>query len=240
MSTPEMITATISAGIDNPYWDAVKDFVYADRRPWGTEYQVDPFRLPNGEYRHDLAGKSVELIEQCSRNALVKKYAWTISDPVTLQFVVNYCEGHKILDPLAGTGYWAFLLSQFGIDVICSDKDPFNNKYHSGAILHHKIVQQDAVDAVRLNPDRTLLLSWIPYSDPLGSSILNQYNGNRIIYIGENEYGCCADDDFFAKLERGWDEVASHRPIQWFGLHDYVTIYERKAITSGMDTAAVR
>jgi hypothetical protein len=61
--------------------------------------------------------------------------------------------------------------------------------------------------------------------------MLDHYIGNRIIHIGEH-FGCTADDEFFERLESGWDEVASHRPIQWFGMHDYITVYERKAITA--------
>lgn len=225
------MTLSIIPKIDNPYWEVVKDYVFEDRRPWGVEMQVDPFRLPDGSYRTDLRNRRDEL-EFVSRHENVRKYSWTITDPASVAFVAQWCQDQKVLDPLAGTGYWAYLLRQYGIDIVCSDADPFNNSWHRGAKLHSKIVQQDAVDAMRFHRDRILLLSWIPYGSPIGTDLLNQYTGNRIVYIGENECGCCADDDFFAKLEIGWDEVASHRPIQWFGMHDWITIYERKAITA--------
>ncbi|BCZ25284.1 hypothetical protein MTY59_51390 [Mycobacterium senriense] len=29
-----------------------------------------------------------------------------------------------LLDPIAGTGYWAYLLTQLGVDVVCYDLNP--------------------------------------------------------------------------------------------------------------------
>lgn len=39
--------------------------------------------------------------------------------------------------------------------------------------------------------------------------------------------GCTADDEFHDALEQEWEEVASHRLIQWEYIHDWVYVYER-------------
>jgi hypothetical protein len=78
-------------------------------------------------------------------------------------------------------------------------------------------------------PDRALFLCWPPYGSPMAAAALDFYTGNRVIYIGEGDGGCCADDNFFAALDKGWVEVAEHRPVQWSGLHDWITVYDRKA-----------
>lgn len=75
-----------------------------------------------------------------------------------------------------------------------------------------------------------MLLSWPPYSASAGNDIIRAYGGRRIIYIGEGEFGCCGDDKMWTTLGNFWEEVATHRPIQWFGLHDYITVYERRAL----------
>ncbi len=58
---------------------------------------------------------------------------------------------------------------------------------------------------------------------------LQAYQGKRLVYIGEQSGGCNATDEFFDRLEQEWEEVASHRIIQWSGLHDYIVVYERGA-----------
>jgi hypothetical protein len=208
---------------DNPYWDAVKDHVYTSVRPWGSESEVGSYMC----HPDDIANEP-------HRHQLVKQYSWTIPDPASLEFVLKYCD-RPVLDPLAGTGYWAWLLQQNGIEVIASDLHPGDNQWHNGAPLHASMFSEDAVDAVKMwGAKRTLLLSWPPYGHRIGADVVEKYihwGGNRIIYIGELEGGCCGTDTMFEFLS-SWDEVATHRPIQWFGLHDYITVYERKAIAS--------
>ena len=124
------------------------------------------------------------------------------------------------------------MLIQKGVDIICSDKEPGTNAYHNGMPLWTTMFTEDALDAVKQwGQNRTLFLSWPPYSEDIGYEIVKKYiddGGSRIIYIGENEGGCCGTEEMFQQFDR-WDEVAHHRPMQFFGMHDYITVYERKA-----------
>ena len=56
---------------------------------------------------------------------------------------------------------------------------------------------------------------------------MKEYKGDIFIYIGEEEGGCCADDDFFEYLHSHWDEREELDMPQFFGLHDVAIIYER-------------
>lgn len=208
-----MSTSTTYA---NPYWDAVADKTRSDAyHPWD---------------RGTYVGGSDRLDDFLSRHDLVRQYAWTITSPATVAFVVEHA-GARVIDPLAGSGYWAWLLGQHGIDVYASDLNPpdvAENIWHRGAQLHTAVNRSDAVDAVTvLGDDRTLLLSWPPYDDPIGARILAAYRGPRIVYIGETEYGCCGSDEMWSALTAGWVQVAEHKPVQWWGIRDWVTVYER-------------
>jgi hypothetical protein len=195
----------------NPYWDKVQGHVRVDR--WDRTPTVDHYRSDN---------------PAVSRHDLVSEYAWTITDPDTVAFVAKHC-GPQVVDPLAGSGYWAWLLGQHGIDVAASDLKPGANDWHRHGV-HLPVARQEGPHAVRLaGRDRTLLLSWPPYSMPVGAELVAAYQGDRIVYIGEGPYGCCGDEDMWELLEAGWTEVASHRPVQWYGLRDWVTVYERTA-----------
>lgn len=219
--------------VHNPYWDAVKEYESVDIRPWGTvERYVDPMSSIGNIGQMDRLELKRAMDNIPHRHNMVSEYSWTIPDPASVAFVYQHCAGHKILDPLAGTGYWANLLSQMGVDIIAADAAPGTNGWHKGKELHYPMFTDDAVDSVLMHRDRMIILSWIPYGSDLGTEVLENYALNRFITIGEEDFGCCGTEEFWAGVRKGWDEIASHRPIQWFGMHDFITVWERKALTA--------
>lgn len=200
--------------VDNPYWDEVRDAV--DNDPvWGGA-TVKIYSLDGSPYanRHDLVGR----------------YARTITDPATVAFVAEHA-GPRVLDPMAGSGYWAHLLSP-NADVPAFDLNPPDaggNHWHKQGVTHAPVTAGDAAEVAALHGQgRTLLLSWPPYDDPIGVNVVRAYTGDRIIYIGESDGGCCGDDALFEEFRTNWVEIAEHRPVQYIGMHDYVTVYDRK------------
>lgn len=211
------MTTLVATRTDNPYWDAVKGDVTRD--PWEHGLNIGSLGNWNPTLgRFDHTGQ----------------YAWTVTDPPTVDFVAEHL-GPDAFDPLAGSGYWAYLLGQRGISVLASDLTPpaegSGNIYHKGTGTWVPVRRADAVDACReWGLGRALLLSWPPYDEPTGAAVLTAYLGDRVVYIGEGEGGCCGTDGMFDLFDREWVEVASHRPVQWYGLHDWVTVYERRQL----------
>jgi hypothetical protein len=163
-----------------------------------------------------------------NRQSLVRKYCWTIPDPDTVAFVAKHAQG-GLVDSMAGTDYWAYLLAQVGVDVVCYDLNPgtalVTNGWH-GEDLYAEVRAKDGAEAVALHPDRTLFLSWPPFAQDVGTRILRAYQGKRVICIGEEE-GHTGDEKLRLTLETDWTEVDSHQPVQWWGVHDRVSVYER-------------
>lgn len=217
--------APAQAGLDNPYWDEVKDQVGPSDIPWDRGLSI---------------GGIGDWSPMRRRFDLTSNYAWTVTDPATVAFVAKHI-GRHAFDPLAGTGYWAHILGQLGIEVLCSDRKPpapgSGNRYHQGDSTWVPVRQSDGImAALRWGLGRTLLLSWPPYDQIIGEQVLAEYPGDRVVYIGEGMGGCCGNDGMFELLDREWTEIASHRPVQWYGLHDWVTVYERvqrPALTGG-------
>src|ERR1700677_4623403 len=85
--------------------------------------------------------------------------------PDAVPCVAKHAQG-GLVDPIAGTGYWAYLLAQVGVDVVCYDLNPgtalTTNGWH-GDDLYAEICAKDGAEAVAVHPDRTLFLSWPPY-----------------------------------------------------------------------------
>lgn len=214
------MTTTADIALDNPYWREVEHLAAPSRWSWDSGLVVEPHVFPEGG--------GVEI--RADRHALVSLYSWTIPDPATVAFVAEHTQG-RVVDPLAGSGYLLWLLQQAGVDVIGYDLNPpasSENSYHKARAEYLQILKADARESVVLHPDRTLLLSWPPYDTPVGADVLAAYAGGRVIYIGEGHGGCCGDDAMFERLDADWTEVVDHRPVQWSGIRDWVTVYDRK------------
>jgi hypothetical protein len=212
--------------VTNAYWEAVRDHVDPTGSLWRTPEVggLGKYRTPGG-----LADVERWHQESPSRHDLVERYSWTITDPATVAFVVEHA-APRVVDPMAGSGWWAMLLAEAGLDVVAYDLTPAGpeNKWHKVGVRHASVLRGDAVETVAVRSHRTLLLSWPPYGFD-ACPILAAYSGDRIVYIGEDWGGCCADDGFFEDLGKAWTKVAEHVPVQWSGIHDIVHVYERGA-----------
>lgn len=175
------------------------------------------------------------------RHELCAEYSWAIPDPDSIAFVLEHA-GKSIVEMGAGTGYWAWQLAQLGADVIAYDRDPpqisGRNNYHSpkddvygeptGKLRTVFFdVRKGTAVKLKAHSDRALFLSWPPMS-AMAFDSLKAYKGRRLVYIGESYGGCTASDDFFALINKEWTLIASHKVVQWFGIHDYVMVYDRK------------
>ncbi|HUW00885.1 MAG TPA: hypothetical protein VMW08_00910 [Acidimicrobiales bacterium] len=151
------------------------------------------------------------------------EFSWSVP---TLEAVMALVACGPIIDPMAGTGYWAMLVDQAGGDVIASDvilpgDDPeeaaeitsslcgYGNPWHAeGGRQWFPIGRQDARQAASDHPERTLVLSWPPYGDEIGAAVEEAFwtaGGKRMVYIGEPGEGCTGDEVLHARL--GWSPL---------------------------------
>lgn len=213
--------------IDNPYWEEVKDFPEPDF-DWGSGTR----QLA----RWNDTGKP---IEYGLRDRFVKRYSWSVPDPEAIEFIVEHLDGRAVVEIGAGTGYWAYLLNQAGVQIDAYDIEPVplgENNWHpkEDAPVEWYPVRQGNENVLSLPEyhDRTLLLSWPPYDKPMASDALKLYRGKQLIYIGEWR-GCTGDKDFHDMLdphdeiEVEWQQTGRCRLVQWEGMHDRIYVFER-------------
>lgn len=219
----------------NDYWAAVRPHVYPNPIRPGLEAgglsPDDGWGLLSGCH---MIG-SAQRLRWCSR------WSWTITDPLTVKAVASFC-GPRVVDPLAGSGWWAHLLAGAGVDVVAADATPpvpgmdvDGNLWHPCGTRHHPIVAADArITAAAHGAERTLLLSWPPRGgDNIGGAVLDAYTGPRVVYLGElDPAGVSGDPDLFAALARDWVQVDGWLPVQWAGLRDVVVVYDRRTDTA--------
>lgn len=229
-----IVNAKINAKIENPYWAEVQTF--PDSKLWSRKGLFQPESYPDlRNYLHNDPRRLLDPknLERRSRKALVSKYAWAIPSDKTIIWLGQRLVGRQVVEVGAGRGYWAWLLEQIGIEVICYDNALISlgeeNPYfkNCGEHTYHDVLRGDA-QAVALHSDKVLFLCWPNYDSSFAVDTLRAYQGDTLVYIGEGDGGCCANDDFFYLLETDWEEIDCNDMIQWEGIHDYCWIYRRK------------
>lgn len=172
---------------------------------------------------HDF-GKSDIMVDFHARHVAQKNYAWAIP---TEEALLALAKLGPLLEVGAGTGYWAHLLRQGGVDIKAYDTAPGNNSWSTGLWTE---VLTGGTDVASTYPDRTLFLCWPPYDTHMAFNAAQAHlaaGGRMIAYIGEGRGGCTGDDDFHRLLEKRYTQIGRVFLPQWFGIHDALYLYER-------------
>lgn len=198
-------------GVQNPYWDVIQRMPCV-QEPWKPIPSPYPYQSRLGIRRDDL----------------VCTYAWSIPSPGDIAWLAGLLDGRGVVEIGAGSGYWAWQLAQAGIDVAAYEpNNPESNRYVGVDEPYHPLLRGDETAAAQ-HPDRALLLSWPSYAEPWAAQALACYEGDLLVYVGEGEGGCCADDKFFALLEDGWSLVGSSpHHVTWWAIHCGLSVYRR-------------
>ncbi|HJP73509.1 MAG TPA: hypothetical protein VJ914_04530 [Pseudonocardiaceae bacterium] len=201
----------------NPYWDIVGPSVFdrAGRR------HVDG-GTPEGSGRLAYAQVTLQAM-----------YAYAIPAPSTLHWAAEFCSGRPVVELGAGRGYWAYQLSQAGLQVDAYDVEPpdtaINVSFDRAAGQRDVWYPVGTVDDFASRSDGlancVLFLCWPPgWGNPMASETLAEFTeagGTRLIYVGEPKGGKTGNDDFFDRLSSEW-ELASQDDeyASWWNLND--------------------
>ena len=164
-----------------------------------------------------------------NRDTLVAKYAWAIPDGNAIELLAGMS---PIIEMGAGNGYWAKLIAEAGGRIEPYDKCPGEHHHAAPPSYLWYPVRAGGPEAItEAHRDHVLLLVWPPYGGSLAHEALTRYldvGGNTVVFVGESDGGCTADESFFELLEARFDAVGCAGIPQWWGLHDSLTVYRRK------------
>ncbi|MBZ9715322.1 class I SAM-dependent methyltransferase [Deinococcus multiflagellatus] len=219
-----MTTATL-----NPYLEEFLKFQELQREP-GIQRAPPPLdhlharceaspsaRSALTRYKAFMSGNTPFLAATLAREVLVRLYSWAVPDDAAL---ITIAAQGPVVEIGAGNGYWASLLRQRGVTVHAYDRAPWVN-------LHTEVLVGEARRAAD-HPEATLLLCWPPYVLPMAAQALAAYQGDTVVYIGEGQGGCTADDAFHAQLAAQWRLVVEQEIPRWDGWHDHLWVYQRQ------------
>lgn len=140
-----------------------------------------------------------------SRDELRAIYGFAIPDDRALAVVAAHAP-RGVVEIGAGTGYWARLLHDRGVDVVAYDVAPPpspENAWFAGQQPWFPVEAGDEQDVARF-PERTLLLVWPTRNEDWAGDAAElhlQRGGQRLAYVGEPPGGRTGDPRLHALLD---------------------------------------
>ena len=167
-----------------------------------------------------------------------------------LVYLTKGIKNPKVVELGAGKGWLTHWLNTIGkedkrgdwVNVQATDNGAWDNdKMRSPQCLQPWVKKQDAVEYVELYKPDVVIMSWPYFGDKWATQVAMALKpGTHIIYIGESDYGCCAEDSFFRATDRisgrSWEDGyvpskletlesrANKGFVSWAGIHDYINI----------------
>lgn len=165
------------------------------------------------------------------RQELANRYSWGIPNEEAMACLSELA---PIVEIGAGTGYWAALLLARDVSVYPFDAVPprgaqSRNIYHLEAKPWADVAEGSSEVLTRFATTRdTLFLCWPPYAGTtMARDCLRAFRGRSFVHVGEHD-GESGAREFFAELRSGWRLKREVTIPQWEGVHDSMTVWERK------------
>jgi hypothetical protein len=159
------------------------------------------------------------------RRDYVAKFGFAILTSSVVECVARY---GPLVEVGCGSGYWAYELRKAGVDIVPTD--PGTGRYfdlEAGWRSYVEVERIKGVEAVQKYPTRNLLTVWPDMAD-WPHETLQAFNGNTVLYVGEGEEGCTADEAFHSHLHEHFTLLEEVNIPQFSGIHDYLGVWRRK------------
>jgi len=170
------------------------------------------------------------------RKSFTSIYSYAIPTKEAVSSIIDFAQGSRILEVGSGRALWAYLINQMAHADMCIPTDcatRSNNMYENlrGGTTYMEVEVVQAETAIELHPECDTLLSiWPSYAQDWIGDTLKAFNGSRFVYVGEEMGGCTGGDNLFEELGKNWECANSIGIPQWWGIHDEVCLYRRKAV----------
>lgn len=135
----------------------------------------------------------------------------------------------KTVELCCGGGWLSYWLKRYGLKIRSSDNQSWHKVFKSAP---QPVVKMDAAKYVRMHPAVQLyILSWPDYESDVAYRIWRSMKrGQYLLFIGEDEGGCTANDVFFKTVKsREISDIwgLQENFISFYGIHDHSTLYRK-------------
>jgi SAM-dependent methyltransferase len=149
--------------------------------------------------------------------AVAAHFAWAVPTAAAIDAIRRQTD--RVIEIGCGSGYWAWLMKQRGIDVVAVDTMPRAWAWHEILLQGHEVVVE--------HPERALFLCWPPWGTRMAFDTLSAYRGDLVIYVGE-WMGGSAEAHFFSLLSTAFEVVDAVDIPQWVMRTDRLTLHRRR------------
>ena len=154
--------------------------------------------------------------DYCERREFCENFSFAVPCVEAVRVIAKYT---PIVEVGCGSGYWAKILLNNGVDVVATNYDCgvylFKNRFTTILNLTAKQVVETMA--------KTVLTCW-PSMDNWCEDIIG---ARTIIYIGEGYSGCCGTDEFHNMIDEFYEPIEYCEIPNWFTVHDKLVVYER-------------
>ena len=166
------------------------------------------------------------------RRQFVRQYGWSVPTKEAVEQLKDFIGDDQVIEIGAGIGLWAKLLQDEGVPVVATDNFELATDPKADYITRDPpfttIEDLDHEESLQSYPEHgVLMFIWPPCDDPMATSALKAFRGNKVIYIGEFR-GCTANDEFHDILDSNWTETNRIYIPHWHGISDSVMLLVRK------------
>lgn len=170
------------------------------------------------------------------RDRYTNNFAWTYITMEVLDQIVKFVGKCNILEVAGGNGLLGSLLLSLGCHITITDL--FTGEYinistdceDKSRRFSPYIEEISGLNAVKKYREANVLLLCWPPQDSMAYMCLNNFKGNKVVFIGEYDgyqVSLNGDANFFSLLKMDWD-VTKIIITNWYGIHDELFLYSRK------------
>lgn len=158
-----------------------------------------------------------------------ERFSYSIPTKTSIDKMVKFIGADQVLEIGTRNGLHAYLLRLEGVKIIATDYHKRNQNIDTDINPYLNIIDIAPINAIdRYTDCNVLLVIWPPYKDPTAFNILERFEGDKFIYIGEDDKGSCADERFHKLLRKSWVLKEIIDIDRFYGTYDSVYLYTRR------------
>ena len=175
-------------------------------------------------FEEGATSEAFKLREQWIKKGMYALVTWSWVTPFA-----KWIGNKKCLEVMAGRGWLSLALRSLEIDIIATDDYSWSKErnWDEPVTEVEELNALESIDKYGKDID-LLIISW-PYMDDTAYKtikVLHKVNPNAlVVYIGEGDGGCTADDDFhnhFREIEDEEFQKSVSNFQSWWAIHDHV------------------
>lgn len=162
------------------------------------------------------------------RKKFIQKYGFSIYSRETLDILAQYLKSQEdpTLEIFAGSGYLSDKLSKRGVSIIASDKGAESFQKYKINNVYKRDIECD-VHALNLQEFSSVIMAWPEMNTNAYLVAQKMAAGQVLIYIGEDEGGCTASEEFFSEVNTNWEAMTELQNALNTHHYNFLSVYDR-------------